>query len=152
MHRADHHPIPVIIDGTEMDIVRYPVYEMPALARWHAGRVVLVGDSAHAIGPHSGQGGSLAFEDSIVLAKCLRDLSTIPEALHRYEEIRQERVQYVVRETRRAGKQKAPPGPLGRAMRDLVLPILLRQGVRAAAGIHRHHISWEERVAENTAA
>ena len=38
------------------------------LDRWHEGRVVLIGDAAHATHPHMGQGGSLAVEDALVLA------------------------------------------------------------------------------------
>jgi 2-polyprenyl-6-methoxyphenol hydroxylase-like FAD-dependent oxidoreductase len=144
LHRPDHAPIVDIIASTEMEIVRYPVFEMPTLPQWHAGRVVLVGDSAHATGPHSGQGGSLAFEDSIVLAMCLRDLPSVPEAFARYQQIRKERVEYVVQETRRTGNQKTPPGLFGRTIRDLVLPIFLRKGVDTAAGIHRLHIDWDD--------
>ena len=36
---------------------------------WHRGRVVLIGDAAHATSPHVGQGGAMAIEDAIVLAE-----------------------------------------------------------------------------------
>lgn len=146
LHRPDHHPITDIIAGTEMDIVRYAVEEMPMLPTWYSGRVVLVGDSAHATGPHSGQGGSLAFEDSIVLAKCLRDLPNIEHAFAAYQRIRKERVDHVVKETRRTGDQKTPPGFMGRLIRDVMLPIFLKKGVDTATSIHHHHITWDEPV------
>ena len=47
---------------------------MPRVPVWSRGRMVLVGDSAHAPSSSSGQGASLAIESAIVLARCLRDL------------------------------------------------------------------------------
>lgn len=146
LHRPDHHPIAEIIERTEMDIVRWSVVEMPPLPTWHKGRVCLVGDAAHAMGPHTGQGGSMALEDSIVLAKCLRDIPDITQAFAAYQSIRSDRVKYVVDETRKTGRSKKPPSLFGRMVRDLVLPVILRKGVTAAAGIHEHHIEWDERV------
>lgn len=45
-----------------------------APASWHRDRMVLVGDAAHVTSPSSGQGASLAIEDALMLARCLRDL------------------------------------------------------------------------------
>lgn len=144
LHRPDHHPIEAIIASTTDQIRRWTVMEMPTLSTWYKGRVALVGDAAHAMGPHSGQGGAMAMEDSIVLAKCLRDIDDIGEAFATYQEIRKERVEYVVDVTRRTGDAKEPPGWFGRLTRDLILPIFLKKGVNAAAGIHDHHIPWDD--------
>lgn len=147
LHRPDHAPIPDIITSTPGEIAHYGVYEMPILPTWHRGRVVLVGDAAHATGPHSGQGGSMALEDAIVLAKCLRDIPDIASAFAAYQNIRKPRVEHVMRETRRTGERKAPPGPFGRLTRDLVLPMFLKKGVATFDPIYAHHIPWEEKVA-----
>jgi len=152
LHRPDHHPIEEIIASTTMPIIRWSVVEMPPLSTWHKGRVALVGDAAHAMGPHSGQGGSMALEDSIVLAKCLRDIPDIDTAFTTYQAIRKERVEYVVDVTRRTGDRKEPPGWFGRLTRDLILPIFLKKGVSAAAGIHDHHIPWDDEVSLPKAA
>jgi 2-polyprenyl-6-methoxyphenol hydroxylase-like FAD-dependent oxidoreductase len=146
LHRPDHYPIEEIIASTRMPIIRWSVVEMPPLSTWYKGRVVLVGDAAHAMGPHSGQGGSMAMEDSIVLAKCLRDIPDIATAFATYQEIRKERVEYVVDVTRRTGDRKEPPGWFGRLTRDLILPIFLKKGVTAAAGIHDYHIDWDDEL------
>ena len=53
-----------------------PIHAIPHLPTWHTGRMVVIGDAAHAPSPTSGQGASLAIEDAVVLAKCLRDLPT----------------------------------------------------------------------------
>ena len=44
--------------------------------------VVLVGDAAHAVGPHAGQGASMAIEDAVVLAACLEAEPTRPPRSH----------------------------------------------------------------------
>ena len=49
----------------------YPVYDMDELSTWSTPRVLLMGDAAHAVAPHSGQGASMAIEDALVLAACL---------------------------------------------------------------------------------
>ena len=51
---------------------------MPSLPHWHRGRMVLVGDAAHAPSNTSGQGASLAIESAVQLARCLRDLPDAP--------------------------------------------------------------------------
>jgi 2-polyprenyl-6-methoxyphenol hydroxylase-like FAD-dependent oxidoreductase len=111
--------------------------------RWYRGRVCLAGDAAHAVGPHSGQGGSLALEDAIVLAKCLRDAPEVEAAFAAYQRIRKERAEHVAHQTRRIGNRKAAPGPIGRAFRDRVLPVFLRQGVKTFEPIYAHHIEWQ---------
>jgi 2-polyprenyl-6-methoxyphenol hydroxylase-like FAD-dependent oxidoreductase len=147
LHRPDHAPITEIIASTAGEIARFAVYEMPILSTWYRGHVVLVGDAAHATGPHSGQGGSMAMEDAIVLAKCLRDLPDVESAFAAYQAIRKSRVEHVVRETRRIGDRKAPPGLLGRITRDLALPLFLKRGVATFAPFYAHHIPWEDKVA-----
>jgi hypothetical protein len=80
-HREDHAPIPAIIEATEEAIGRWPIYDLSKLPTWHKGPIGLIGDAAYAISPHAGQGASLAFEDAIVLAMCLRDVNEVEQAL-----------------------------------------------------------------------
>jgi 2-polyprenyl-6-methoxyphenol hydroxylase-like FAD-dependent oxidoreductase len=147
LHRPDHAPIADIIASTPGEIARFGVYEMPVLPTWHTGRVCLVGDAAHATGPHSGQGGSMALEDAVVLAKCLRDIPGVELAFAAYQNARKARVDHVVRQTRRIGDRKAPPGRLGRFTHDLVLPLFLKVGVAMFKPIYTHHIAWDEPIA-----
>jgi 2-polyprenyl-6-methoxyphenol hydroxylase-like FAD-dependent oxidoreductase len=62
---------------------------------WQRGRVVLIGDAAHASSPMMGQGGCLAMEDAWVLAEVLRDADTIEQALETYVSRRKPRVEWV---------------------------------------------------------
>ena len=48
---------------------------------WSAGRVVLIGDAAHAMSPMMGQGGCMAIEDALVLADELRRAPDIPSVI-----------------------------------------------------------------------
>jgi 2-polyprenyl-6-methoxyphenol hydroxylase-like FAD-dependent oxidoreductase len=66
---------------------------------WYRGRVLLVGDAAHAMPPHMGQGGSLAAEDALVLAEELARASSLPDALTRYTARRRPRVRWVREQT-----------------------------------------------------
>jgi 2-polyprenyl-6-methoxyphenol hydroxylase-like FAD-dependent oxidoreductase len=68
--------------------------------RWHTGRVVLIGDAAHASSPLMGQGGSLAMEDASVLAEVLQTEPALEQALAAYTRRRTPRVQWVQQQSR----------------------------------------------------
>ena len=53
----------------EDDVLRRDIYDRPPIFKWHEGRVVLLGDSAHAMQPNLGQGGCMAIEDALTLAE-----------------------------------------------------------------------------------
>ena len=89
-----HEPIPGLIEATEL-ILENGAYDLPPLPRWTAGRVTLLGDAAHPCTPNLGQGGCLALEDALVLAKCVASERSIESALGRYEALRQRRTQHI---------------------------------------------------------
>jgi 2-polyprenyl-6-methoxyphenol hydroxylase-like FAD-dependent oxidoreductase len=65
-----HEPIPALISSVApAAVLRNDVYWIAEpLAAYHRGRVALVGDAAHAMTPHLGQGACQAIEDAVVLA------------------------------------------------------------------------------------
>jgi len=71
---------------------------------WHKGRVVLIGDAAHATTPHVGYGAGLAVEDAIVLAELLRAPAPLEEILTRFVQRRYERCRLVVEGSVRLGE------------------------------------------------
>ncbi|MEV0194917.1 FAD-dependent monooxygenase [Nonomuraea sp. NPDC050691] len=138
-----------IIAGSTGPIGSYVVHDIPTSPVWHRGPAVLIGDAAHATSPSAGQGASMAFEDAIVLAKCLRDRPDVPAAFAAYERERRERVEKVVAYSRSLSDSKKAPGPVGRFFRDLMMPIFLKRSASAEAHawMYRHRITWDSPVA-----
>lgn len=123
LHANDPAPVAEILAHvTELDRF-YPIHDMPALPGWHRWRAVLIGDAAHAVAPHAGQGASMAIEDALVLAACLMAEQGHEAAFCRYETLRRARVARVARLAARNGSRKGATGRLGLLMRDLILPL-----------------------------
>ena len=95
-----------IIEATEGIITPYMTYDFPTIPSWHTGRMVLVGDAAHAASPSSGQGASMAIEDAVTLGSGLLDVGAegIAPALARYESERHSRAEAVVEWGRRGAR------------------------------------------------
>ncbi|WP_230858658.1 FAD-dependent oxidoreductase [Actinoplanes aureus] len=100
--------------------------DLRRVRHWRGDRVVLVGDAAHAVAPSSGQGASMALEDAVVLGYSLLEHRALPEALAAYETVRRPRVEKVVAHGRRSSNTKVL-GPVGAAIRDAVLPVVMRR-------------------------
>jgi FAD-dependent urate hydroxylase len=130
-----------------------PIHDLPSIPCWQRGRVALVGDAAHAVSPSAGQGASLAIEDALVLAKCLRDVAPIEDALARYEELRRPRAERVVATGRQRGAYKAPANRAALWLRDLLMPVVFRfvATEERMAWIHDYRVAWDEPVTAATA-
>jgi FAD-dependent urate hydroxylase len=150
IHRYDHDPIATIIRSTEGRIGRWPSYDMPSLPTWHKGPVCLIGDAAHATLPSAGQGASMALEDAIMLARCLRDEPDTRIAFSTFETLRRDRVEELVEAARRNGSRKTPTNVITRGIRDLVLPFFLRIGVKSAEKAYSYRIDWDEELERET--
>ena len=144
---GDHGPASDLVAAGTLELAGDSTHDLPSVPTWHRGPMVIVGDAAHAPSPTSGQGASMAAEDGVVLAQCLRDLPSIPEALAAYEGRRRARVERIVAQGARTGSAKTP-GPVGRVLRDLALPLVFRFLVtdRSTAWIYDHHIDWDAPV------
>ncbi|MGH7629299.1 MAG: FAD-dependent monooxygenase [Gemmatimonadales bacterium] len=150
---ADDRPfIHGLIDRTD-EIVATPTHDMPSLPTWHRGRVALLGDAAHAVSPSAGQGASMAIEDAMVMAKCLRDIDEPERALARYEELRRPRAERIVATGRRRGKYKAPASRAALFLRDLVMPLAFRVFAteKAMSWIYDYEVPWDEPVVRKAA-
>lgn len=147
LHRDDPEVVRKIIWQTEA-IGRWPIYDLGTLDRWHKGRVCLLGDAAHATSPHVGGGASLALEDAVMLAKCLRDLPSIEQAFDRFQALREERTRAMVEYARKIGQRKAPSTRMGAWIRDRLLPIFLKRAEEDSDWIYNYRIAWDAAVAE----
>jgi 2-polyprenyl-6-methoxyphenol hydroxylase-like FAD-dependent oxidoreductase len=86
---------------------------------WYAGRVVLVGDAAHASSPLMGQGGCMAMEDACVLAEELRSAATVESGLRNYVSRRKPRVKWVQQQSiATAERLRTPPAARNAALRE----------------------------------
>ncbi|GAA4589239.1 FAD-dependent monooxygenase [Planotetraspora phitsanulokensis] len=148
LFKDDAGPMADIIRATDHIIPGWNTYDFPTVPRWFNERMVIVGDAAHATSPSAGQGASMAIEDAVVLATCLRDVPGVHDAFAAYERLRRGRVERVVKQGRRNGSGKAP-GALGAFVRDLGMPMVMRQIAKRdlMAWIHDYRISWDAPVA-----
>jgi 2-polyprenyl-6-methoxyphenol hydroxylase-like FAD-dependent oxidoreductase len=85
--------------------------EWVELDQWHSGRVVLIGDAAHAGSPMMGQGGCMAMEDACVLAEVLCTADSVECALDSYVARRRSRADWVQQHSRALGESILLPSP-----------------------------------------
>jgi FAD-dependent urate hydroxylase len=149
----DGYPAERIIEASTETATWLPTHSMAAPASWHRGRTVLVGDAAHVTSPSSGQGASMAIEDAVILARCLRDLPDPAEAFTTYQRLREERVHRVYANAKKLNASKAA-GPVGRVFRDLLMPVFAKKMAKpdAIAWLHGYHIEFDEPVTSELAA
>jgi salicylate hydroxylase len=86
-------------------MLRWALYDREPLPSWTKGRLSLLGDAAHPMLPHLGQGANQSIEDGMALATILAraDRRTAPAALLAYERLRRERVAEIQRGARENG-------------------------------------------------
>jgi 2-polyprenyl-6-methoxyphenol hydroxylase-like FAD-dependent oxidoreductase len=119
----DNTPAAEIVRSTD-DLFINNAYDVPETPHWHSSRMVLVGDAAHA----ASQGASMALEDSVILAKCLRDIRGFKAAFSTYTDIRRARVERLVAESAAQSSSTARPDP------------------EARHWLYDHHIDWAEPI------
>src|SRR5437867_1898547 len=108
---------------------------------WARDRVALLGDAAHALSPNLGQGAGMAMEDAVVLADELAKADggeqSLEAALASYVARRRERVETVVRLSRRVGEEGQLSGPLACWLRNRRLRREGRAPERVEAALER---------------
>ncbi len=91
--------------GQVQNTFRWALYDREPLPVWTKGRLTLLGDAAHPMLPHLGQGANQSIEDGMALATILAkaDRTQVTPALQAYEQLRRERVAAVQRGARENG-------------------------------------------------
>jgi 2-polyprenyl-6-methoxyphenol hydroxylase-like FAD-dependent oxidoreductase len=118
-----------------------------SVSTWYSGSAVLIGDAIHATSPNAGQGASLALEDALMLARCVRDIGNLEEAFRHFELLRRERVEKIVKYSRSIGQRKHATNPVQVFFRDLMLPFFLKQANRQShAWMYDYRVNWNDKV------
>jgi len=140
VHSDWSSPIPELIiratqEAAPMPIARVSISDLPVLSSWTRGRVLLIGDAAHAIPPSSGQGASQALEDAqqlavlvkaALLAGGLQSTAGISAVFTELQRLRKPRVDKVDQFARQCGDVKVQPsGPWACWFRDTMMQMFL---------------------------
>jgi 2-polyprenyl-6-methoxyphenol hydroxylase-like FAD-dependent oxidoreductase len=112
----------------DRDQLYYSPVEEVRCQRWSRGRLVLIGDAAHATGPVWAQGAAMALEDCLVLADLLAARDDWTGVGAEFERRRRPRVAHVQAATDKMSRVAGLPGRL----RDMVAPVLGPRAYREA--------------------
>ena len=93
------HPAVVEMICAVPHSLRWGLFTIRPLQTWQRGRVVLIGDAAHGMLPHHGQGANVTIEDAITLAELLRScrIEELHFAMQRYQALRRTRTRTIQR-------------------------------------------------------
>jgi 2-polyprenyl-6-methoxyphenol hydroxylase-like FAD-dependent oxidoreductase len=143
----DAGPAAELVRTGHLELAGDNTYDLGHVPTWYRGRMVIIGDAAHAPSPSSGQGASMALEDAVVLAQSLRDHGDVAGALAAYETTRRQRVEKIVAAGARSSSSKIH-GPVGRHFQELMLRFVFRYLVtdRSIAWMSDHRIRWDNPV------
>ncbi|MEV5960189.1 FAD-dependent monooxygenase [Kribbella sp. NPDC051952] len=113
-----HDPIPALLAATK-DVLQNDIYDLSVpLVPFTHGRIVLLGDAAHAMTPNLGRGACTAIEDAGALARCLEEGPDLSAALTRYDAERRPAATKLVKRSRSIGRVGQVENPVIRAIRD----------------------------------
>ena len=132
-------PIPTLLACTDpAAVLRNDLYDRRRAATWARDRAVIVGDAAHPMRPHLGQGGCQGLEDAAILAALTVGESDLSAAFRRFAQFRSRRVRGLVVESRTVGRivNMRPAALSGLASRatTLIPEAVLARHLAAVAG------------------
>lgn len=101
--------------------------EQVRMAEWIKGRVVVIGDAAHASSPSMASGGGMAMEDALVLAETIAAGPSLEAALAAYEARRRPRVEWVQAQCEARDRMRKLPALARNMIARLLSPMLYRR-------------------------
>ncbi|TXK46463.1 monooxygenase [Pontibacter qinzhouensis] len=106
--------VPAILAATKPgQLIWGDIADLKPLKQFVYGRIVLLGDAAHATTPNMGQGACQAIEDAVVLGQCLQQEQDVAVALEKnYQKRRVARTAKVIRLSRLLGEVSQWENPL----------------------------------------
>jgi 2-polyprenyl-6-methoxyphenol hydroxylase-like FAD-dependent oxidoreductase len=144
IYQGYHEPIETLIQHTQSPI-KQNISDIQSLPTWYQGRVLLIGDAAHAVSPNAGQGAAMALEDAMYLAKLLRDSAgNYMQVFTQFEKDRKPRVEKIVAEGRRLADDKQVVTPFQEKIREIMMMIFINLfGERGYEWVYKYKIEWE---------
>jgi 2-polyprenyl-6-methoxyphenol hydroxylase-like FAD-dependent oxidoreductase len=120
-----YRPVLQLIEATpSASILRTGAFDRIPSQTWGSGRVTLLGDAIHPTTPNLGQGGCLAIEDAMILARCFEEYGPEEGALRKYEQVRQRRTSAVARYSRIYGSVGQWENIFARGVRRVALSLV----------------------------
>ena len=105
---------------------------------WGRGPVTLLGDAAHPVLPHTGQGAAQAIVDAVALGNALRDCADLDAALRSYEADRRQKTTALLAQGRRTARVMRTTNPLACLVREAVIRVApIKPLVKVYARINR---------------
>jgi 2-polyprenyl-6-methoxyphenol hydroxylase-like FAD-dependent oxidoreductase len=119
-------PIPQMIANTrEQDLIWNDIIDLKPISKFAYGRIVLLGDAAHATTPNLGQGAGMAMEDAMVVAEELaKRHDDVVQAFKQFEQRRLARVNYIVNTSFSIGKVAQLENIMLTKLRNILFRIL----------------------------
>jgi len=87
------------------EIIYVPIEEVSLTETWAKGRIVVIGDAAHASSPHIAQGAAMGIEDAVVLAQMYPGADNVPDMLQAFFKRRYDRCRFVQEVSRAVGEE-----------------------------------------------
>jgi 2-polyprenyl-6-methoxyphenol hydroxylase-like FAD-dependent oxidoreductase len=118
-----HPPVPALIKQTTK-IIWNDIIDIEPINRFAFGRIVLLGDAAHATTPNMGQGACMAIEDAVVLSNMMATHENIEVAFKAFESKRIRRTTKIVNDSWRIGKMAQWENPLATLLRNVAISMV----------------------------
>jgi 2-polyprenyl-6-methoxyphenol hydroxylase-like FAD-dependent oxidoreductase len=126
-----YSPVVELIAGTlPQMILTTSAFDREPTQTWGNKRVTLLGDAIHPTTPNLGQGGCLAIEDAIVLARCLQKYGATETALRKYEGCRYSRTAAVTKYSRYYGRVGQWENPVSVKFRESLFSLAPASAIR----------------------
>ena len=122
-----------IVEATKPEDMRLDeLYDRDPIEGWGSGLVTLLGDAAHPMLPHTGQGAAQALEDAVALSLALASAANPASSLRRYERVRSRRTRKIVMRGRRIAHVTTTKSRLLNSMRAAAIRALPPRAMAAA--------------------
>ncbi|KAF2200809.1 FAD/NAD(P)-binding domain-containing protein [Delitschia confertaspora ATCC 74209] len=121
--------IPQLIHDAK-ELFLWPVFTLPKSGKWYTSRVILIGDSAHAM-PPQGESTGIVFEDGVLFSRCIarwmekggeKGGMPVREAFEAYEKLRRGRIDAAFEESQSVVKTVRDAGWLGHIVKMRIVP------------------------------